>query len=114
MSWGTEGFLGQQTLPGATQDIAPALILMGDWCAVGATDTPRTKCADLRIVGSGEKSAPRGAGDFLVVYTEGLMGDPISVDPISVTMSSRAGTSRPAFDRKKPANPKKATKASKH
>jgi len=55
MSWGTEGFLGQRTLPGVAQNTAPTLILMGDWCAVGATDTPRTKRAEVRIGGSRKK-----------------------------------------------------------
>jgi len=30
----TEGFLGRLTPPGVTQNIAPTLILMGDWCAL--------------------------------------------------------------------------------
>ena len=42
---GNRGFLGCQCSQGQAQHTVPALILMGDWCALSRNHTTRTKCA---------------------------------------------------------------------
>ena len=79
---GNRGFSGAAKQPGAgtAQHTVPALILMGDWCALWRNHSTRTKCAGPSSAGHG-RDRMRGATQYYVRPIAGgrLMGDPVYV-----------------------------------